>query len=180
MRKYLEFIDYKDGFTYSGDNSLEGLKVLEKLLIETKSLSGKEVKALQDLMGAFYSISLAEFNAKLQGVLDRDVELLFVLDNPDVEKKMNLNQFDFVNLSLSELSHIGAIIRDEEEFTNRALNDLESYINRYLIEKNDKISRKVRIRLIKKILFSIGASYPEFNAIYSRLDQELESRLDGD
>ncbi|MBR1421358.1 MAG: hypothetical protein IJ575_09950 [Selenomonadaceae bacterium] len=90
---------------------------------------------------------------------------------------MNLNQFDFTNLSMYELGRIGAKIREEELIPEQ---ELARYINRFIIERNHKISRSARIRMIKKILFSLGASYSEFNAIYANLDQEIDSMLNGD
>ena len=72
------------------------------------------------------------------------------------------------------------MLNESEDFTDESRKILERYIMRMLIAEMETLTRKNRLFLIKKMLYVLGTSYPEFLVLYARLDQEYDLIVNGD
>ena len=79
-----------------------------------------------------------------------------------------------------DLSKIGAILRENEGMTEESREILEKYVIKMLSEDTEEFTSENRLERIKKILYTLGMSYPEFHTIYAMLDQEYDAVYNGD
>ena len=93
---------------------------------------------------------------------------------------MNLNEVDFLLMSFFDLGKVASMLNESEDFTDESRKILERYIMRMLIAEMETLTRKNRLFLIKKMLYVLGTSYPEFLVLYARLDQEYDLIVNGD
>ena len=79
-----------------------------------------------------------------------------------------------------DLGKIGGNLRENEGMTEESRKILEKYVIKMIGEDTEEFTAENRLDLIKKILYSLGMSYPEFHTIYAMLDQEYDSVYNGD